>query len=252
VGGKNYTLILYSIMLKVDLHLHTLASKDSHNTILEYINRAKELKMKIIGISDHGPSINGGSVYHFQTLHRIPKVIKGIRILKGIEANIINRKGDLDIDDEIINQKLDYVLANFHFNGKYIDQGEKTNTEAMILAIKSGKINILCHPFLMDEFEVNIERVSAEACSFNVLLEVNTSYLRENKIKKDYIRDLKKMIAIAKSKNKKVIVGSDAHNIWELADDSPLKKIAKEIGLDKKIIINNYPKELLKFLRINN
>ena len=46
-------------------------------------------------------------------------------------------------------------------------------------------------------------------------------------------------------------VNTDAHNIWELADDRPLKKIKKKIGLTDKMIINNYPKELLKQLNIN-
>jgi len=50
------------------------------------------------------------------------------------------------------------------------------------------------------------------------------------------------MVQTAKDYNKKVILNSDAHTIWELADDRPIKKVKKEIGLTDKMIINNYPK----------
>ena len=42
-------------MMKVDLHIHTVASGHAHNTILEYLTMAKKLEMSVIGISDHGP-----------------------------------------------------------------------------------------------------------------------------------------------------------------------------------------------------
>jgi putative hydrolase len=45
-------------MLKIDLHLHTIASGHAYNTILEYVDQAKKLKMKMIGFADHGPSLN--------------------------------------------------------------------------------------------------------------------------------------------------------------------------------------------------
>jgi predicted metal-dependent phosphoesterase TrpH len=35
-------------MLKVDLHIHTVASGHAYNTILEYANGAKELKWKLL------------------------------------------------------------------------------------------------------------------------------------------------------------------------------------------------------------
>jgi len=80
-------------MLKIDLHIHTVASGHAHNTILEYMNQAKKLKMKAIGISDHGPNVS--SELYFRTLRRIPRKIGGLLIFKGIEANIINENGDI-------------------------------------------------------------------------------------------------------------------------------------------------------------
>jgi putative hydrolase len=237
-------------MLKIDLHIHSIASGHAHNTILEYINRAKELKMKVIGISEHGPSMTGAAIdeTYFRVLDRLPQRVDGVRILKGIEANIIDIKGSIDISDNVID-KLDYIMAGFHKNNPYKDKGSKANTKGMINAIRSGKIDIITHPFFTKDINFDVEKVYEEACKHNVMLEINLSYLKERKIQLDTLANLKKMMSMVTKYKKKVIVGSDAHNIWELADDDGLKKI-KKIGLKENIIINNYPRELFAQLEI--
>lgn len=239
-------------MLKIDLHLHTIASRHAHNTILEYINQAKKLKMKVIGISDHGPG-NGGSLVNrtfLNCLSRIPRVVNGIRVLKGVEADVVTNNGEIDVDDEMVN-KLDFVIANIHENAIYSDQGKKKNTETMIKAIKLGKIDIISHPFWTRIFDYDMKKTSEEACKNNVLLEIDLHYLAQAPKWPFVIPNLKTMIEVVKKYKKKVIVNSDAHNIWELADDSILKKYKKEIGLTDDMIINNYPKELFKLLKID-
>jgi putative hydrolase len=243
-------------MLKIDLHIHTIASGHTYNTILEYINRAKELKMKIIGFSEHGPNMDGSAnKTYFNCLDRLPRKIGNLIILRGVEANIINKKGDIDIADKIIKNKLDYVIAGFHKNTGLKLGSSRDNTMALINAIKSGRINMLAHPFLNNIIPFDVEKVCVEACEHNVLLEINmhyiSDYIAEPQTKKSIIENLKILVQTVKKYKKKVIVNSDAHNIWELGDDSALKKIKKEIGLIDNLIINNYPKELLKLLKIN-
>jgi putative hydrolase len=238
-------------MLKYDLHIHTVASGHAHNTLLEYINQAKGLKMKAIGISEHGPSMDGAAINetYFRVLERLPETVHGVRILRGIEANIIDSKGSIDISEKVIG-KLDYVMASLHRGTPYKEKGKKMNTKATINAIRSGKIDILTHPFYLKDFDMDVEEIFAEACAHNVMLEINLAYVKGRKIQSDTIENLKKMISIVKKCGKKIIVGSDAHNIWELADDSGLKKIKNKIGLTNDLIINNYPKELFAQLDI--
>lgn len=237
-------------MLKIDLHIHTILSGDSHSTLSEYIERAKKLKMKVIGISDHGPGINHVvSHNHFRSLRRIPTHLDGVRVLKGIEANIIDTKGNIDLSDEIL-KTLDYTLASIHNGTPYKDKGAEINTLAYVNAIKSGKVKIISHPF-HTEVETNIEQIAIAACENNVLLEVDLFYLKPKILNEKNMTKLKKMIEIVKKYNKKIIVNSDSHNIWELADDSILdSKFKKEIGLKDDMIINNYPNELENFLGV--
>lgn len=239
-------------MLKIDLHLHTIASGHAQSTILEYINRAKELKMKIIGFADHGPKYKKAFIdeLYFRALYRIPKEVNGLRILKSVEANIINKRGESDISDDTIKKKLDYIIAGFHEETDYKNRSFDNNTEAVLNCIKSGRVNLISHPFVLKKFKMDIEKVTQAACNFKVILEINLHSLKDDQIEDFTIPNLKKMIRILKRNKKKLIVNSDSHNIWEMADDSPLVKIKKKISLTNDMIINNYPKELMRLLRI--
>jgi putative hydrolase len=238
-------------MMKVDLHIHTVASGHAHNTILEYLTMAKKLEMSVIGISDHGPFCPDVTINeaYFRALTRLPRRVDRVLILRGIEANIIDAEGNLDISDKVI-ERLDYVMAGLHEIKNVKNRGVKKNTAAIVNAIRSGRIDIVTHPFFTKEFSLDIEKISNEACAHNVLLELNVSCLARRKMQKDTLLNLKKMIGIAKKWGKKMIIGSDAHNIWELGDDVPLRKIKNKIGLTNDLIINNNPKKLLDFLEI--
>jgi len=68
----------------------------------------------MFAITDHGPAMKGAPyLYHFGNLRVIPEVLYGVRILKGVEANIIDYSGGLDMPEEYL-RRLDFVLASFH------------------------------------------------------------------------------------------------------------------------------------------
>lgn len=233
-------------MLKIDLHIHSIHSGHAYGTFYDILNEAARKKMKMIAITDHGPGLIGGtSIINFKMGGRAPKTYKGVRILWGCELNPINAQGDLDLDERHQKQ-LDLVLVNFHRHAGYEDLGKKKNTEVIKKILKNPLIKILSHP-THPQFEYDFEEVWNFAMDCGVMLELNLSYL----VKKENDLDLfKRMVAAVKARGKKLIVNSDAHFLHEIGDDSVLKKKWKELGLSKELIINNYPEELMKFLRI--
>jgi putative hydrolase len=231
-------------MLKIDLHIHTIHSGHAYGTFYDVVNEAMRKKMSMIAITDHGPEVSGVSVSHFRIGRRKP-LYKNLKILWGCEANVIDAKGNIDLSDEI-QKKLDIILIGFHKISKYKDTGIKGNTKAMINALKNPNINILTHP-THPQLQYNFEKVFQAALDNNVLLEVNLAYLKHSNEEKLLL--FKKMINMTRNAGKKVVVNSDAHFIHEIGDDSILKKYSNKIGLTKDIIINNYPKELMKFLK---
>lgn len=237
-------------MLKIDLHVHSIHSGHAYGTFYDIIEYAAKKKMKMIAITDHGPSVAGSAaIWHFRMGNRAPKTHKGVKLLWGCEANIINEKGDIDLDKKTISE-LDLLLANVHTDSLFKDGGKKKNTAAIINSLKKYPISILSHPSAMF-CSYDLEKVCQAACDNNVLLEINISGIvrMEKKNKKECLDGFKTIVDVAKKNKKKIIVNSDAHFLHEIGDDSILKKYKPILGLTDDMIINNYPKELDEFLK---
>lgn len=237
-------------MLKIDLHVHTLSSGHGFNTLYEIAKEASRRKMSMIGIADHGPAVAGAPpVEYFKLGYRLPERIYGVRILFGVELNILDKNATFDLEENTL-KVLTPVLAGFHRTSGYVNQGEKLNTMAMINAIRNPYVQIISHPFV-SAFPVDVEQVAEAACKYDKLLELNCSlfkYMR--KISKDELVHLRRMIQIVKENSKKLIANSDGHVLSDLGDDSALMKLQKELGFTSKDLINNYPEELKAQLKI--
>lgn len=235
-------------MLKIDLHIHSIHSGHAYGTFYDIVKEAAKKKMKMIAITDHGPSMGGTSGHiHFNLGHRAPKVIGGVRILWGCEANIIDSNGNLDLREEL-QKKLDILLAGFHRDSAYTDLGKQKNTKAMIKAIKNPNIKVISHP-THQGIEIDFEKVCTEALNNNTLLELNLSYLRQNP---HDIDKFKRMVEMVKENKKKLIVNTDSHFLHEIGDDTVLKDNWQKLSLSKDLIINYYPEELEEFLGLKN
>ena len=233
-------------MLKVDLHIHSLHSGHAYGSFYDIVNEAKKKDMKIIGISDHGPKMPGvtGPI-HFFMKSRLPEY-DNLTILWGCEANIINENGDIDLSEHAI-EKLDYISVAFHKFCGYNDLGKEKNSEILKKTLSKKYIKILTHPENQQYPINNFEDICQFAIDNNVLLELNISYIKRHwETKKEMY---KKIVEIVKKNNKKLIIGSDAHFLHEIGDDEIIKKYWDDLGLNNEIIINNYPEELLHFLK---
>src|SRR5690606_14721965 len=104
---------------------------------------------------EHGPNEPGAPhPYYFDNLYVVPKVIFGVEVLTGVEANIIGWEGHLDLEKGIL-RKLDVVNAGFHTR----DSGTvEENTATMVKAIASGWVDVIVHPgnpyFPIDPYRV--------------------------------------------------------------------------------------------------
>lgn len=217
------------IMLKFDLHTHTIASGHAFNTVFELAQEANTRKMDTIAVTDHGPSMEGASHSgYFEMLEQIPKKLYGINIIAGCESNIIDVNGKIDLPSNLQNN-LDLVIAGLHKRTPFpeetaIDQ----NTDAIINAIKKNHIHIISHPYRL-EFPVDIKKVYKFAVEYNVLLELNLSLLDRYHSSKKLLDQVYLMIKLTKENNRKITVSSDCHISTRLGNDSILKHIKLEI-----------------------
>ncbi|MCM8772128.1 MAG: DNA polymerase/3'-5' exonuclease PolX [Candidatus Omnitrophica bacterium] len=221
--------------IKGDLHVHSKFS-DGVETIEEIALIAKSLGYEYIGICDHSKTskIAGGLdedtlKRRNEEIDRVNDKIKGIKVLKGMEVDIL-ADGSLDYSDKIL-EELDFVIASIH-------QGFKKNvTERIKRAIENPYVDIIGHPTgrLLsgrEGYDVNIDEIIEYAGRFGVALEINCYPDRLD------LND----VNILKGKNKKVIfaLGTDAHNIGMLKYIKFGIGIARRGWLTKGEILNTY------------
>jgi putative hydrolase len=126
-------------MYPVDLHMHTVASTHAYSTLHDYIAQAKLKGIKLFAITDHGPDMADAPHYwHFVNMRIWPRLVDGVGILRGIEANIKNIDGEIDCTGPMLTS-LDLIIAGFH-EPVFAPQDKEANTAAMIATIASGNV----------------------------------------------------------------------------------------------------------------
>lgn len=217
-----------------DLHIHSISSGHAYSTFLEITNAAVEKGLLMIAITDHGPAMPGGPhLYHFGNMKVLPDILYGVRILKGVEANVVDHEGNVDMPERYL-KNLDWVLAGFH-PICYPGGTKEENTRAMCKAIENPVVDAIVHPG-NPLFPVNKEKVVKTAKRFSKIVEINNSSLT---FAREGSRENCVDIALLAARYKVgVVIGSDAHFAGQVGDMEKAIEVVKEAGINEKQILN--------------
>jgi putative hydrolase len=235
-----------SLKLVVDLHVHTVSSGHAYSTIEEYVAQANKIGLEGFAVTDHGPAMPGAPhYYHFSNMRMIPREINGIRILRGVETNIINEKGKIDLKDEEIRWgELEVVIVAMHPRVGYENKGIAKNTEVLIRSLNNPLINIIAHPG-NPKYPLDIEAVVAAAKEKGVLIEINNS----SNFSRPGSHD--KCVEIAREVKRigwKVVLGTDSHISPMLGVFDDALKIVSEAGLIEDEVVNTSWEKIEQYL----
>jgi len=221
--------------LVADLHVHTISSGHAYSTILENARAAADKGLEILGMTDHGPAMPGGPhEYHFGNLKIIPNELFGVSILKGVEANIIDRTGQLDLADYRLST-LDIVLAGLHTHCSPVGSVAQ-NTEMIINAIKNPWVDVIVHPG-NPEFLIDAEAFAQAAAQYDVAIEINNSSLKFSRIgSKPYCEQILRM---AKQYHAKISVGTDSHFAHAVGEFGEAIELLKQYSIPADAVINS-------------
>lgn len=224
-----------------DLHTHTIASTHAYSTLLENISQASQRGLELIAMTNHSITTpDSPHEFHFVNCRVIPNIINGITVIKGIEANIINDLGELDMTDKM---NVDFVIAGYHSNFKIqsVDEIIKTYTNL----VQNNKINLLGHIDRNPFFEESIEKILNIAIKNNKMIEINASSFRLDK----YKENCKKLILLCQKYRAKVMINSDAHFATQVGDYDDLIRYLERINFDENLIVNKNREEVLKHIK---
>ena len=245
----------------IDLHIHTNLSSDSDNQLEKVAGEAKRKGLRVIGITNHIPELPGFIWYNkIEALYKLKEKAKklekakGVKILIGVEATIMDYNGTLTLPDSFLKEcdiviaavhrchmgfstKKDYLvpqdtLARFHYAiPDYYKQ--------MLGALKNPYVDTVAHPMwaltqmlsktedrelIFKNFpDIYREDIAKSAKKQNKAIELNSIGLPDDAF-----------LRIIKDNKTKITIGSDAHKLSDVGEISwQLAKI-KEFGFTNK------------------
>lgn len=229
----------------VDLHTHTVSSGHAYSTLQENCYEAARRGIRLIAMTDHGPAMPGGPhSFHFGNLRVLPEIINGVEVLKGIEANIMDFDGNLDLTGSRF-EKLDIVIASLH--DVCIRPGSRgENTRALIGAMRNKYVDIIAHPG-NPAFEIDIDEVLKAAREYNILIEINNSSLGGSR--PGSCENCRIIAEKASAGGNYISLGSDAHISFEVGGFDKALELIKSVGIRDEYIMNLHEDKIKKFLR---
>lgn len=235
-----------------DYHTHTTFSHGT-GSIEDNVLSARALGLKEIAITDHGFGHIAYGVKRaaFDEMRRQTDELSlkypDIKILLGMECNLISSKGDVDLTEEEL-EKLDVVVCGFHkcaypkslgqafsfdlpnlwysCSKKASKKAVVRNTDAYIKLIEKHKIDIISHvnyAICADAVEV------AKACKhFGTLLELNGKRVNMTDA------EIEKAVECGV----KFILNSDAHSPGKVGDISVPQSVVERLHIPADRIAN--------------
>jgi len=242
-----------------DYHTHTTYSRSTHarGTVEDNVTAAIRCGLREVAITDHGPA---GLWYGLRTperffaladeAERVGRVYPQIKVLLGLEANLVSVDGDIDATPEMID-RMDLLLVGFHPHVRtrrvrdffklvgrnavasrlpavraLMPRLRSENTRALVLAVERYPVDIVTHPGL--RIDIDTGELAAACTRRGTLLEINTAHRRTTL---DFIR-------LAHERGARFVIDSDAHDPHRVGDLEWGMQLAQRAGLHAEEVAN--------------
>lgn len=237
-----------------DYHTHT---RYSHGTgsVLDNVQAARRKGLAAVAITDHGPGslpwigVRGAERLRAvaEEAHGCDRLFKDIRVLAGVECNVMTLDGDLDVPKRIL-KELDLTLCGLHptvvppslrdaallfglnslsrHSRRLARRARVANTKALTEAVRRYDVDIVTHPGL--KLSIDTRELARVCAQRGTALELNASHSR---LTVEFAR-------IAAREGCRFAIDSDAHRPADVGRFGPAIVIAEAAGLTAEQIIN--------------
>lgn len=252
------------LTVKTDLHTHTIASGHAYSTIEENLRNAAELGIEAVGVADHFSGLFGGEKNGFDSFinyKAVPREWHGVKFLHGAEVDIVDLKGRLygqiekaNLDfikgekptwEEMILNKLEYLIASVHMSDFTQGASIGQTTEMYCKALEHKKVLVIGHigrarvPFDMDEVLLTAKRL-------NKMIEINNASFGYD----ESIQGKCKDVAIRCAElGVNIAVNSDAHSAYYVGRYDDAIKMLEEIHFPQELIANRSYESIMPFIK---
>ena len=231
-----------------DIHTHSIASGHGTTcTISDMAKAASRKGLKLLGITDHGPgTLAAGTSSYFRSLTYAPKKRFGIELLFGVELNILDIDGHLDLNDELLGE-LDYAIASMHAQN-YKSGTIEENTSAYLNAMTHPCVKVLGH---CDNpaFPVDYETLAVGAKENGVIFEINEASLAPHGYRGDTRENCFEILRCCRKYHLPLLLSSDSHGPEHIGDFTYAADFVHQAMFPESLILNNQIPRLKVFLQ---
>lgn len=230
----------------MDLHTHTLASGHAYSTILEMAQAARDKGLQLLAMTEHGPAMRGSCQHtYFENIKVIPRERFGVQTLFGVELNILDPEGHVDIEERLL-PAMDVCVASLHIPC-YAPRSMEENTNAYIHAMENPYVNIIGHP---DDprYPIDLKAVVEAAKENHVILEMNNSSLAPTSFRKATKEGYLEFLELCRSYEQPVIMDSDAHVDIDVGNHCYVSEILEEAQFPEHLIMNTDVEKVKPYL----
>ncbi len=226
----------------IDRHVHTVHSGDSPAELREMCARAVEVGISDITFTEHldftPTDMSYGAFVYERWIEEIAaardEFAGRLAIRTGVEVDYQARYHS-EIEDYLASHKFDYVLGSAHyidgvimedheryFPGKSVREAYLPYFEAMQVTAETGLFHTIGHidlckrhgsryfgPFVLDDFPGEMTAVLKSVISRGMLIEINTSGLRQ--APSETYPALDTLLLYKELGGRRVAIGSDSH-----------------------------------------
>lgn len=219
--------------IMVDTHTHTVLSGHAWSTLRENAVAAAKRGMAGMCLTEHGFELPGAGPFFLTPAQKmLPTEIEGVRVYYGVEANIMDMTGRVDIEDRMLFGS-DWNIASMHEICMRPGNPEE-NTAAFKAALAHPAVDMLGH--IDDGKTPNIlEEVVLEAGRLRKIIEINNNSLR---VRKGSVERIEEIAGLCKRHGVRVSVSSDAHFDTMIGAVEPALELLGRLDFPDELVIN--------------
>lgn len=227
-----------------DLHTHTSVSTHALSTLNEMVAQAQVLGLKTIAITDHAPAMpDAPHPWYFNSLLRLPHTLpNGFLLLKGVEADVVDLQGTLDMDTHLL-KKMDWVIVSMH-QGCIAPMGFEQATALWLKIAENPLVDMIGHSE-QEQFLYDYEYVTKAFAANNKVVEINAN---SPLVRPRNEENMRRLALACKNNGTKIAVNSDAHSIFGLGNADTVLPLLQEIDFPEELIINSSVRQLAEEL----
>ena len=233
--------------IKIDTHSHSIASGHAYSTIREMVAMAERKGLEILAITEHAPGMPGSAHdYYFANARVLPRDYGQVFVLFGVELNILDRNGSLDLHPAYIDE-MDINIASLHAHVFEDERSKESYTDAYVNAMKNPAIRIIGHPDDSRNLP-DLETIVKVAKETDTLLEINNSSLMPSSFRVGARENVITILELCKKYKTKVTTGSDAHVDVDVGNFQKIKEIFEVCNFPEELVVTTNVKKLIPYV----